>query len=276
MKSIFVIIMAFTFSKCTSLRQGENNYLGNDVRLFENTPVWEVAQAIEKNDTTKVRNLLTSKYRAYIDYQERKFGQSLLNWSVYAGHYPSVKVLAEMGANPNLKSYDSTSAFIQAANHHETVDYLKTLLLHGGDVNSVANIDGPQHLRTPLIAAAKSLENVKLLIDAGANPNYEYSSDGVVQSALVYAFYSDNIDIIKYLIIDVGVNCKNATGFTIEGDSLYVNNELRLLPYPIGSPEYKKKMEVVEFLKKQGIDYWKTPIPKHYYKLYDKEYLEKY
>lgn len=276
MKSLFVILMVFSFSKCTSSKQEENNYLGNDVRLFENTPVWDVAQAIEKNDTAEVKSLLLSKSKDLVDYQEKKFGQSLLNWSVYSGYYPSVKVLAELGANPNLKSYDSTTAFIQAANHHETLEYLKILLQNGGDVNSVANIDAPQHLRTPLMAAAKSLDNVKLLINAGADPNYVYSSNGMIQSALVYAFYSDNIDIIKYLIIDVGVNCRNATGFTIDGDSLYVNDELRLLPYPIGSLEYKKKMEIVDFLKKQGIDYWKTPIPKHYYELYDNAYLEKY
>jgi ankyrin repeat protein len=276
MKSILIIITVFTFSKCTSSKQGDNNYLGNDVRLFENTPVWEIAQAIEKDDTDKVRKLLLNKPKEFIDYKENKFGQSLLNWAVYANHYSSVVVLAELGANPNQKANDSTSAFIQAANHHETSDYLKILLNHGGDVNSVANINAPQHLRTPLIAAAKSLDNVKLLIKAGANPNYIYNASGMIQSALVYAFYSDNIDIIKYLIIDVGVNCKNATGVTIDGDSLYVNDDLRLLPYPLDSPEYKKKMEVVDFLKKQGIDYWKTPIPKHYLKLYDKEYLEKY
>ncbi len=276
MKNLLIIFTVFTFSKCTPSKQGSNNYLGNDVRLFENTPAWEVAKAIEKNDTSKVRKLLLNKPKDLIDYQESKFGQSLLNWAVYSSHYSSVVVLAELGANPNLKANDSTTAFIQAANHRETSNYLKVLLNHGGDVNSVANTSAPQHLRTPLIAAAKSLDNIKLLIKAGADPNYTYRENNKIQNVLIYAFYSDNIDIIRYLIIEIGVNCKNATGVTLEGDSLYVNNDLRLLPYPLNSEEYKKKMEVVDFLEKQGINYWETPIPKHYLKSYDKEYLDKY
>lgn len=275
-KIISIAFMAIVLSRCTSSVQEDSNLLGNDVRLFNSTPVWEMAKAIEKNDTLSLRALLKEQPKSILNYQEKKFGQSLLNWSVYASHYPAVKVLAELGADPNLKAKDSTSAFINAANHYESTDYLKTLLIYGGDVNAAADIDAPQHHRTPLMASAKSLENVKILINAGANPNFVYNKNGEMQSALVYAFYSDNIDIIKYLIMDVGVDCKHATGVTITGDSLYVTNDLRLLPYPLKSIEYKKKMEVVAFLKKQGIDYLKAPIPAHYLKIYDKDYLEKY
>jgi ankyrin repeat protein len=276
MNKYILLILILILTNCSSLIEDQNNYLGNDVRLFKNTPVWEVAQAIHRMDTIEVKQLLNGDLRKYINFRENKFGFSLLYWSVYNSYYPAVKVLAELGADPNLKSYDSTSAFIQSANHHENTDYLKILLKYGGNVNAVADIDAPEHLRTPLIAAAKSLDNVKLLIKAGANPNYVYHYGGVIQSALVYAFFSDNIDIIKYLIIDVGVNCKHATGVTINGDSLYVTDNLRTLPYPLNSEEYKKKMEVVDYLSKQGLDYNKSPIPEHYYKLYSNDYLSKY
>ncbi len=126
-----------------------------------------------------------------------------------------------------------------------------------------------------MAAAFKSLENVKFLIEVGADPNYVHTAHGI-QSALLYAFNSDNIDIIKYLIRDVGVDYKSATGVTIEGDSLYVVDELRRLPFPLGSKEYKKKMEVVNFLKENGMNYWEAPIPNHYYRNYDSTYLEKY
>jgi ribose 5-phosphate isomerase RpiB len=48
------------------------------------------------------------------------------------------------------------------------------------------------------------------------------------------------------------------------------------MPYPLDSEGYKVKMEVVEYLKQKGLDYWKEPIPGQYYKNYEKAYLEKY
>src|ERR1017187_9650137 len=187
MKYLFVMLFALVLEQCTSTPNKKGDMLGNDVRLFEQTPVWEVAKAIEKEDTVKIKHLLAGKPSSVLNYQEKYYGQSLLNWAVYTNHYPSVKALVELGANPNLKGNDSTSAFIQSASKFETSDYLKLLLQYGGDVNTVANIDAPQHLRTPLMAAAfKSLENVKILVKAGADVNYIHKSHGI-QSALLYA-----------------------------------------------------------------------------------------
>ncbi|MEX0968256.1 MAG: ankyrin repeat domain-containing protein [Bacteroidia bacterium] len=274
MKSILIVLVLITVTMCS--REGENEDLrGWDVRLFKNTPVWETAKAIENGDTLRIRELLKGKPYELLNYQEKKFGQSLLQWAVYAGHLPGVRVLAELGADPNLKSNDSTNAIIQAANRYETSAYLEILIKHGGDVNSVANIDAAQHLRTPLMAAAKSLNNVKLLIEAGANANYVDTTSGR-QSALQYAFYSDNIDIINYLILEVGVDYKGVFNVTLNGDSLYISDMLRKLPYPLESEEYRKKMLLVSFLNKNGIDYWKSPVPRHYYNIYDSVYLNKY
>lgn len=199
MNKLLFVFLFFLTNACSS-SVDEDKLLGNDVRLFRNTPVWEVALAIEKDDTVKVHNLLSGKPDSILNYQEKKFGQSLLNWAVYSYHLPSVKTLAELGANPNLKGYDSTNAIINAARHDETSDYLEVLIKHGGNVNSIADIKEPQHYRTPLMAAAKNLNSVKMLIKAGANPNYIDTTSGF-QSTLLYAFYSDNIDIINYLIM---------------------------------------------------------------------------
>lgn len=49
---------------------------------------------------------------------------------------------------------------------------------------------------------------------------------------------------------------------TFEVDILY---KLRKCVYPIGSKEYTDKMKVVNFLKKKGLDYWKSPIPSGMY-----------
>ena len=41
-------------------------------------------------------------------------------------------------------------------------------------------------------------------------------------------------------------------------DILY---ELRFCVYPLDSQEYKDKLKVIAFLKQNGLDYWKSPIP---------------
>jgi len=261
----------------------EEKLTGRDVRIFKDTPVWKVALAVRDNDTAKVRKLLVGKPDALLNYREKYFGQSLLNWAVYRDSYNSAMVLAELGADPNLKANDSTSAMTNAADKAETSDYVKLLLKHGGNPNAIADVDQPQRIRTPLIAAASNrLESVKLLIEAGADPNYIHRSKRGniggenIQSALIAAFDGEKIDVVNYLINNIGVDYNYVFNTTLEGKPLTILTYLRDMPYPLDSEGYKIKMEVVQYLKEKGLDYWKEPIPERYYKNYDKEYLEKY
>lgn len=256
---------------------------GRDVRVFENTPVWEVALAIRDQDNAKVKKLLKGKPLSFINFKEKYYGQSLLNWAVYRDNYESAKILVEAGADPNLKRNDSTSAVIHAADKIETSDYLKLMLKYGGDPNTVADIDAPQHLRTPLMAAAfKRLENVKILVNAGADPNFIYKmkrgniGGEIIQSALIYAFYGKRIDVVEYLLVETKVEFNYVFSTNIEGRPHHILYYLRDLVYPLDSNEYKIKMEVVNYLRTKGLDYSKEPIPELYKKQYDKLFLEKY
>lgn len=278
MKYIIVIIL---LASCSTMK--EENLTGRDVRIYKDTPVWEVALAIRDNDTAKVRQLLTGKPYSLLNYREKYFGQSLLNWAVYRDSYNSAKVLAELGADPNLKANDSTSAMINAADKAETSDYVKLILKHGGNPNAVADIDEPQRIRTPLIAAAfNRLESVKLLVEAGADPNFTYrikSDDSEVENlenALITASRGEKIDIVRYLIIDAGADFNYVFSVTIENRPLSILSYFRDMLFPLNSEKHKVKMEVVQYLKEKGLDYWKEPIPNRYYKNYDKDYLEKY
>jgi uncharacterized protein len=259
----------------------EGKLTGRDARIFEDTPLWDVAQAIRDNDIGRAKRLLEGKPKSLIDYKEKYFGQSLLNWAVYRGNYEVAKILLELGADPNLKANDSTTAVINAADK-DTSEYLKLVLQYKGDVNVIADIDEPQIIRTPLIAAsARSLESVKLLIEAGADPNYVHRMDeGIlsesIQSALVSACEVGRIDIVNYLLIDVGVKFDYHFYTTIENKQLGILYELRQMIFPLDSREYQTKMEVVKFLKTKGLDYWSEPIPELYKKQYDRSYLEKY
>lgn len=255
---------------------------GRDVRVFENTPVWEVALAIRDQDNAKVKKLLQGKPLSFINFKEKYYGQSLLNWAVYRDNFESAKILVEAGADPNLKGYDSTSAVIHAADKIETSDYLKLMLKYGGDPNTVADIDAPQRLRTPLIAAASNnLESVKLLLKTGADPNYVHRINKgrlneSIQSALISACRVSRIDIVKYLLIDAEVHFNYYFYTTIEKKEIGILYELRQMVFPLDSQEYQIKMEVVNYLKTKGLNYQSEPIPELYKKQYNKSYLEKY
>ena len=53
-------------------------------------------------------------------------------------------------------------------------------------------------------------------------------------------------------------NCDPPSYTTFYVDILYI---LRLCIYPLNSKQYKDKLKVIDFLKKKGMDYWKSPIP---------------
>lgn len=256
---------------------------GRDIKLFKNTPVWEIALAIRDSDTTNLKQLLKGQPDSLLNYREKHFGQSLLNWSVYRDSYNSAKVLAELGTDPNLKAFDSTSAFINAADKYDA-SFVRLLLKHGGNVNAIADTDKPQRIRTPLIAASSnSLESVKLLVDAGADPNYvritkrggEFPGENV-ESALISAINAEKIEIVRYLLLDVGVEYDYVFNTNLEGKTLGILYYLRRLTFPLDSEEYAMKIEVVNFLKQRGLDYWAEPIPVLFHKNYDSEYLKRY
>lgn len=271
-RTLLILLMIFAENSYT---KAQTSFLGDDVRLFENTKAWKLALAVQKEDVVEIK-LLCKNDTSLVHFQETTYGQSLLEWAVYIEHFEATKALAEEGANPNLQSYDGTSAFIHAADINTTSEYVKLLLQFGGDVNAVTFNSAPknlQRLRTPLIAAAGSnLESTKILIENGADINYVSKHD---QSALYSACLLLKIEIVKYLI-ENGADYKRPICTTLDGQPLYLTDELRTMPFELDSEKYKIKMQVVEFLKINGMDYWKTPIPSYLYKNYPQEYLDKY
>lgn len=274
------IVFSFALSGCL---QHDDKYSSATEALFKKEPLLkDVLSVVRKDDTVKLKELLSGKAKHLLNYQEKDTGITLFTVAIESGHYSSAKIFAELGADPNLQSKnDGESAMIAAANKLDTSVYLKLLLNYGGDVNAEAKSQ-TYRFKTPLMAAAESgrLENVKLLVEAGANINF---TDGVSPMCETPAYMTalenmgQSMQILKYLIIDKGADFRK--GYTVvqgTGDTLYLVNLLRDMLYDIGSDDYKVKMEIVQYMKDRGVDYWKTPIPEIYKKQYSKEYLEKY
>jgi ankyrin repeat protein len=258
------------------------NYLGNDIRLFRDTPVWELAKAVQSQDTVKIQKII-DKDNINIDYQEPEFGITLLMLSIHNQWKASAKVLLKNGANPNLSdNYNGESAITEASgwgpDYENDSDLLHLVLQYGGDPNYIAvskRHDSYYVWTTPLIEACISLEKTKILVEAGADMNY-VSPNGE-ENPLIKAILMRRTDVTKYLLIEKGANYRNAEkSVNINGDTIKVINMLRRWVFPLDSKEYKVKMEIVDYMLQQGENYWEAPIPKDVQKKHSKEYLEKY
>jgi len=216
------------------------------------------------DDTVKIKELLSGKPKSMLNYRDEESGETLLASVVEARHYHAAQVLAELGADPNIQSKNGQSAFIIAAQNTDSSAYLKLLLKYGGDVNAVAKSDEYDTYwdKTPLIAAiaAGSLENVKLLVEAGANVNYAcVSEDGLnvtavnVSAMKAAAGVGEElwVRILRYLIVDKKANYRK--GYTTvhgsKDDTIYVADLLHKLRCDSGSDEYKIKMDIVKYMK---------------------------
>ena len=253
--------------------------LGDDFRLYKHTPAWSLAKAVEDEDTTEISKQVLQMHIS-VDYRDPEYKQTLLMLATRTNKIESVKKLLELGANPNAHN-DSTKYFGQSAVllacrfTRPSSKILALLLKYGGNPNSTAcgvqenGLGEIVPIRDFALSAAvfSSFEKVKLLVDAGANINYATSTENcAIENCMIF----DRMDIMLYLLQKGADYRRKFTEIdldkpdypTFEVDILY---KLRKCVYPIGSKEYTDKIKVVNFLKKKGLDYWKSPIPSGMY-----------
>jgi hypothetical protein len=260
-----ILIVIFLFS-CD-----DNQYL----ELFRDTEVWELAKAVDYQNIKRINNLIQNENNP-VNFQEPVLGLSLLHFSVMSGYSKSAKVLLKHGADPNMaNTSNGITPFMYAASRENT-ELLELLLNYGGDVNSEALSEEKELHSTPLIAAVSGgLDNIVLLIKADADVNYKTRmGDTVLNRAFMRG--GVNIDIPYYLLFNVGADIESATYLFPNGNEVRLVDRMRMWRFPIGSEKHKKKMEIAEYLKVRGQDYWATPVPEHLYNIYSKEYLEEY
>jgi len=275
---IIAIIMLLTGCTNRDTIVDKEQILGSDFRVFQNTAAWELAKAVEDGDADKIKQEV-SKNKSLLSCREPRLGQSVLHLAVYHTNYTSVKTLLELGADPNMCDlYYGDSPLTLAANitiPKADPRFLKLLLQYGGNPNAVQEGRETHGKNTALIIASQTgiLDYVKMLVNAGPKVNTVTVYN---EFALDAAATQQRPDVVMYLI-EKGADFKKVLYQTIpEKENKYLTDNLRLWRFEIGSPEYKKKMQLVDFLKKNGMDYWKAPIPSWFYKDYPKEYLDKY
>lgn len=295
-KVFFLAIVTNILFSCNNREMivDKSELLGDDFRLFQNTPAWELAKAVEDENEKEIRKIL-SKDKKLINYQDPKYGNTLLTLTIINQQMKSFKLLLKNKANINIhNTYDGTSPLIQSC-MFKTYDseFAKILIENGANINDVEvgkRRKGNSTRFTPLIAACRvgKLDLVEILIKKGADINYENEFH---QSALSSCVMQDRYDIAIFLLKS-GANyirpifyrpSDNADYNPNESKPMYLVDVLREDFFELDSQGYKDKMEVVEFLKRKGVDYSKTPIPDYIKKKAVKnypnswqEYLQKY
>lgn len=281
-----IILSVVGCGKLTREREVDKSKLrGYDYRLFQKTPAWELAKAVWDDDFKRI-NELTKKNKNLINYQDPKFGQTLLFLTMWHNQKETFKLLLSLGANPNIHdTYDGTSLIIEACKERLNIEFVMILLRSGANPNDIEvgkRREGNSTRYTPLMAAAKSgnIDLVELLVNKGAKLNYKNEFG---QTAIGEAVILEKYDVILYLLRK-GVDFKLPMYKTIPEDKpVYIENALQNMLPELNSSEYKTKMLIVDFLKGKGVIYKRVPVPEYVLKQVKErypnnwqEYLDKY
>lgn len=227
---------------------------GYDVELFKGDH-WKLAKAVDNEDTARINKLLQSgKFK--VDFQEQKFGISLLHWAVFNGKNLSVKPLLENGADPNLQdTYDGSSAFMEACkfgiNYDRDTEILKLLLAFGGDPNSEEK--GPRRQKnktrnTPLILAAHCcFEKVKLLVEAGADIDYRTEFGGTALNSASNGA-NEKLKILHYLVIEKKADTSMPLYTTLAGKDVYLSDDLLKIRWPEDKDKQKLLIDLLKYV----------------------------
>ena len=301
LSALLVFAVVFSLSGCSFYT---DEYITN-IGIYQDTPVWELAKAVNVNNTRKIKRILKNQ-PDLVDYQDPKFGATLLIWAVGTEHYNAAKTLLECGADPNIICTYTGGTALFIASSYSWVDslakkdakYVKLLLKYGADPN--IGFVGSDHNNiyevgtTPLMnSIGCGIEKTKALVEGGADINFQLQESketaaivainhvwtNTLDSEMIYAYY---------LIVEQKADISQAHyyGKNIFGETIVhspVADLRRWTPDDLESEGYQMKMAIVKEFQNNGYDYWATDVPQDIIKQYQellpdtwKEYIENY
>ena len=244
MKKFGYIIICMMFVSCDYIFDLDvltpNELIEDDYRLFKETPAWELAKATRAGNTDKM-NAIIKENPDIINYQESKYGQTLLMITVLRQQYKPFKALLDNNADVNIyNNFNESSALAYAVSMPWfSKKFVDALVQKGANVN------------------------VKGKISKGADVNY-YGENG--NSAFSYAIILHEYE-IALLLLQNGADYMRPLYYkpsTIpielrdsldKGKPVYLDAYLKSSDVTSFESKYKYKMKIIEFLKERGEDY---------------------
>jgi hypothetical protein len=308
---IFIMAITLVLSSCELISNvaGQGEYKVTNISIYKNTPAWELALAVKGQKTKTIEKIVKDKPEL-LNYQDPKYGVTLLLWAVGMEKYKSAEMLLKCGADPNIASpvrYGETPLFLAAG--YSWIDndakkdpkYVKLLLSYGADPNiNYIGFDTPgegtsiEPGTSPLMKSIRSsIEKTMALVEAGADINHKTNSG---YTAAIKALGAggpnatlEGMQYAHYLIVEKKAKVsepyfrRETYGNADPNEEFFPVTILRSWVYDLDSKKHKIKMEIVEEFARQGVNYWDTPINKftleQIKKLYPEtweEYIKKY
>lgn len=261
---------------------------GNDAGLYYGTPLYDLAEAMSGfvyfRSQEKTEKLIDKIPGKYINYQEKKYGMTIGQFALIRNNMFVIRKLLDRGLNPNLMDKSGNALIIDINSIYtrmpQSLETLKYMIKKSANVNLYSE---RAQIHTPLIMAVNSnFENVKVLIEAGANPNFiDESAASPFETPLSASLLNRNMEITNYLIFDKKVDfrtLKYPIDSKFHPGEYVILHELRKKTFDLNTKDYQEKMKLVAYLKTQGLDYWNTPVPDNIKNNpnFTPEYLSKY
>jgi ankyrin repeat protein len=163
---------------------------------FKDPKAQALALAAEHGDVKEVQRLMKQEgVNPDVIFSDDDSGMPLVAWPVFTHNADGLKAMLENGANPNARKpghnvtkfedgsvadhFDYSNAMVWAAKQDDPI-YLKLLLDHGGDPNTRNTND--ENLLFQAFIWHNQKQNVKLLVERGANVNGEAGMAGSILS----------------------------------------------------------------------------------------------
>jgi ankyrin repeat protein len=229
---LFVGSLIIASSSCSALSKLGEKTIGE---TFSDEKVVALVEAALAGDAEKITSL--EKQGANVNAIADN-GATPLFWALNARNHRGVKALLTAGADPNLVTEKTGMSSMNFVPMGDDPELLRLLLKFGGNPNHPGS--GKIDDRPLSLAASEGrIENVKLLLDAGADIN---AHDNFDESAATKTLALGNFETAAFLI-------QHGFNYNLE----YLARRVRVCHVPKNSDAQRWKEKVIVLLKERGI-----------------------
>lgn len=262
MKAFWYILIVIVFS--TSCGRKHNDSLPELDKLLV---------AIDKEQVDRIKGIINLN-RNLVNHADSDYMKVPLIRAIANRKMKSVEVLLSLGANPNIRNSQGVTpqimAILDKKNGWSTRNdkkFLEVLLRAGANPNDTCflDLDDAISFFSPessmlMLALNHDQEKAKLLLNYGADINYRTPNN---MSAAIEALINERLDIASFIIVDnhaeIGIPFYYRD---LLNDSIidysephYAVELLLEMTYDLDSDEFKKKSQIINEFKRQGINY---------------------
>lgn len=260
MDNISKVVLFSILTIYASCQTKKSEMIGTDWNLFKETPAWEYAKAVRDQEIVRFDKILAES-NLDIDYEESKYGRSVLQIAVLNNLDNSVQKLLELGADPNHYSKTEGKTALHDAvgvfQHNDDTTVLSLLLKHNGDPNAFTHPKAgadPKNVISLLCGNVYS-QPTKLKLLLKYNVDLNFSSDDN-SNYLYSALRSKNYELVD-ILLQSGANFKQPILTKINGQKIYIQEYMKNQIIDLKSTDYLYKVKVINFLEANGINYKK-------------------